>query len=521
MVQQVQAFWTGLDTRGRLITAGLGLFAALVIALIAQQGLKPSQALLYAGLEEGAAGEVIQALEARNVAYEVRGDAIYVPAPVRDELRLMLASAGLPANSHTGYELLDTLTGFGTTSQMFDAAYWRAKEGELARTIVASPHLRSARVHISQGVNTAFQRDVAPSASVSVTTASAAMTPDQARALRFLVASAVPGMTPEDVSIIDGANGLVLGPDETQHPAGQTADRARDLRRNVERLLEAHVGPGRSVVELSIETVTDRETITERRIDPESRVAVRAETEESRSSSTDSRAQGVTVASNLPDGDARAEDGAAENTETLTRQNTNYDMSETLREVERGPGAIRRMTVAVLIDGVEEPQADGPPVWRPRNEEELETLRGLVASAVGYDESRGDIITLESLRFEPAPALGTEARSGLFANSDLDLMTLLRWGFLLAVLAIFILFVLRPILRAAREGNAPRSDDLLALDPAIAADDGVQRFDAHDPAAPLGTPDDPVARLRRMIEERQDESAQLLRHWMEDRKERS
>ena len=519
-MQQVQAFWTRLDTRGQLMVAGLGLGAVLVLMLIAQQGLKPSQALLYAGLEEAAAGEVIQALEARNVTYDVRGDAIYVPAPDRDELRLMLASAGLPANSHTGYELLDSLTGFGTTSQMFDAAYWRAKEGELARTIVASPHLRSARVHISQGVSTAFRRDVAPSASVSLTTSGAAMTADQARALRFLVASAVPGMTPEDVSIIDGANGLVLGSGDARQPAAQTADRARELRRNVERLLEAHVGPGRSVVELSIETVTDRETITERRIDPETRIAVRAETEETRSSSTDSRAQGVTVASNLPDGDAKAEGGAAENTETLTRQNTNYDMSETLREIQRGPGAIRRMTVAVLIDGVQEPQTDGTLAWRPRTDEELETLRGLVASAVGFDESRGDIITLESLRFEPAPGLGTEARSGLFANAALDLMTLLRWAFLLAVLAIFILFVLRPILRAARQDSGLRSDNLLAPDPAMPAGDGVQRFDAGDPTAPLDTPDDPVARLRRMIEERQDESAQLLRHWMDDRKER-
>lgn len=517
-MQQVQAFWTRLDTRSRLLAAGLGLGAVLILLLIAQQGLKPGQALLYAGLEEAAAGEVIQALEARNVPYEVRGDAIYVPTSNRDELRLMLASAGLPANSHTGYELLDTLTGFGTTSQMFDAAYWRAKEGELARTIVASPHVRSARVHISQGVSTTFRRDIAPSASVSVTTSGAAMTPDQARALRFLVASAVPGMTPEDVSIIDGANGLVLGAGDAEQPASQTTDRARELRRNVERLLEAHVGPGRSVVELSIETVTDRETITERRIDPETRVAVRSEVEESRNSSTDSRAQGVTVASNLPDGDAGAEGGAAENTETMTRQNTNFDISETLREIQRGPGAIRRMTVAVLIDGVQEPQPNGAPTWRPRTEEELETLRGLVASAVGYDESRGDIITLESLRFEPVPALGTEARSGLFANSALDLMTLLRWAFLLAVLAIFILFVLRPILRAARH-DSPRPDNLLAMDPAMPPDEGVQRFDATDPASAVDPTEDPVARLRRMIEERQDESAQLLRHWMDDRKE--
>ena len=111
-MQQVRAFWTTLDTTRQLLLAGLGAVAVIVTVFIAQLGLQPAKALLYAGLEEAAAGEVIQALEARNIAYEVRGDAIYVPSPARDELRLMLASAGLPANSHTGYELLDSLTGF-------------------------------------------------------------------------------------------------------------------------------------------------------------------------------------------------------------------------------------------------------------------------------------------------------------------------------------------------------------------------------------------------------------------------
>jgi len=151
-VQQVRAFWTTLDTTRQLLLAGLGAVAVIVTVFIAQLGLQPAKALLYAGLEEAAAGEVIQALEARNIAYEVRGDAIYVPSPARDELRLMLASAGLPANSHTGYELLDSLTGFGTTSQMFDAAYWRAKEGELARTPSWPAHICVRRVSRSHRV---------------------------------------------------------------------------------------------------------------------------------------------------------------------------------------------------------------------------------------------------------------------------------------------------------------------------------------------------------------------------------
>ena len=269
----------------------------------------------------------------------------------------MLASAGLPANSHTGYELLDSLTGFGTTSQMFDAAYWRAKEGELARTIVASPHLRQARVHISQGVNGAFRRDIAPTASVSVTSQwRATGTGTGAGGAVSCGNRPCQGMTPQDVSIIDSANGVVIGPDDSgQHSGRVGRPGARFATQRESVCLKLMLVRGVPVVEVSLEMVTDRETITERRIDPDTRVAIRSESEETRISSTDSRAQGVTVASNLPDGDA-AEGGAAENTETQTRQSTNFEISHTLREIERAPGAIRRMTVAVLIDGVQEPQ---------------------------------------------------------------------------------------------------------------------------------------------------------------------
>ena len=127
--------------------------------------------LLFGGLEARAAGDVIAALDQRGIPYDVRGGAIYVPTAQRDTLRMGLASEGLPTNGSQGYELLDSLSGFSTTSQMFDAAYWRAKEGELARTILASPHVRAARVHISTSATRPFQRDQAPTAAVTVTTA--------------------------------------------------------------------------------------------------------------------------------------------------------------------------------------------------------------------------------------------------------------------------------------------------------------------------------------------------------------
>ena len=306
----VLSFWKELGLRRQIIAvaATVAMFAAVLG--IARMATAPGMALLYAGLEGAAAGEVIQALDQRGIRYQVQGDAIYVDASLRDQTRLQLAAEGMPAMSMAGYELLDSLSGFGTTAQMFDAAYWRAREGELARTIVSSPHILSARVHIANPVGQPFRRDVAATASVSVTTRGGALSPQQAMALRFLVAAAVPGMRPEAVAVIDGSGALV-GLADDRAGAGAGNDRAAELRRNVERLLAARVGPGRAVVEVNVETVTDRETIVDRRIDPESRVALSTESEERTATSSDTRSPGVSVASNLPDGDAAGPPGQA------------------------------------------------------------------------------------------------------------------------------------------------------------------------------------------------------------------
>lgn len=524
-LEQLLSTWNALEPRRRIIAvvAALGVFAA-VLAL-ARIATTPGMSLLYAGLEGAQAGEVVQALDQRGISYEVRGDAIYVDSSQRDETRMALAAEGLPASSSTGYELLDGLTGFGTTAQMFDAAYWRAKEGELARTIMASSNIRFARVHISQGTTQPFRRDQHSSASVTVTPAGAGLTPQQAQALRFLVSSAVAGMRPEDVAVIDSNGGMIVA--EETGPNAQTGDRQELMRHNVERMLEARVGAGRAVVEVNIDTVTERELITERTVDPSARAAVSQETEQRNNTSSDSGGAGVTVASNLPDGQAGNNSGQSQSREQTSRERTSWEVSQTSREVERQPGAIRRVTVAVLVDGVRTIDANGNLQWTPRPEEELAALRDLVASAVGFDEARGDVITLRSLQFEPLPTdLGTAGSTSWLAM--LDLMGLIRLGALALVALILALFVLRPILKGSGSAGggsvgALEEDDvmsgfapMIAMSPALTgeidADFGGGGGESEEQA-------DPVERMRQLIAERQDETMEILRSWMEEPEE--
>ncbi|MEX3316353.1 flagellar basal-body MS-ring/collar protein FliF [Sulfitobacter sp. PS-8MA] len=540
-MQQLLNVWFGLDLRRQItvILATVAMFAAILA--MSRMATAPTMTLLYAGLENGAAGDVVRSLEQRGITFEVRGGSIFVDAQERDQLRLTLASEGLPANGNRGYELLDSLTGFGTTSQMFDAAYWRAKEGELARTIVANPHIAMARVHIASTGSNPFQRGITPKASVSITPTGGAATTAQAKAIRYLVASAVAGLSPEDVAVID-SNGALIGQTDDAVPAIGGDDKAQILRDRVQRLLEARVGFGNAVVEVSVDTVTESEAIRETRFDPESRVAISTDTEERTNTSSDAGGGDVTVASNLPDQEGGGgEASSSQNNET--RERINYEVSETEREIIRAPGAIKRVTVAVLVN---EPMATndaGEMVTQPREEAELSALRELVSSAVGYDEARGDIITIKSMSLQNIAPSGTVAGTSLLDRLDLDLMAAIQMAVLAIVTLILGLFVVRPVLSRAPDketSNIPAmppssvgaSDEVANLG-SLSGDIASDSYDLPDPGDRAGTEaelpalagppamggDEPVDRLRAMIGDRKEETVEILRSWLEDKEE--
>jgi len=554
-VQQIKNVWAGLDTRKRLIIVGSTVIMILSVLALSRVASTPTMKLLYAGLESGSAGDVVRSLEQRGTEYEIRGGSIYVPVNQRDELRMTLASEGLPANGGRGYELLDSLSGFGTTSQMFDAAYWRAKEGELARTIVASPHVTQARVHIANTGSNPFQRSVEPTASVSLVPLGSPISPAQANAVRYLIASAVTGLDVENVAVID-ANGALISSPEAVATSGSD-DRSQSIRERVVRLVEARVGQGNAVVEVSVEIVTKTESIREKRIDPESRIAISTDVEE-RADSSSNQSGEVTVASNIPDGDAASGDGAKANN-TSTRERVNYEISETELQITRGPGAIKRLTVAVLVNGITSTNEAGASEFTPRSEEELSAMRELISAAVGFDANRGDVITMKSMELPTIEPQGTIVSNSFMDNIHLDAMALIQIAALAIVSLILGLFVIKPILankapQGALEGTEPLSDlpqlggDMMS-NPSMGMgmgmaltgeiDDGsAGQFDTMGgigdmggmggmgdgmgglPALGGGT-ENPVDRLRSMIGDRQEETVEILRGWLEDSEEKA
>lgn len=519
IISNLTLAWASAEPRRKamLVLGAVGL--VVVLTLFARIVTTPTMSLLYSGLDSSAASGVIEGLDRQGVTYDVRGDAIYVPSDVRDRVRITLAGEGLPAAGAAGYELLDGLSGFGTTAEMFDAAYWRAKEGELARTILASPRVIRARVHIAQSARRPFEAAAPVTASVTVSTSSGALNRQQAEAIRFLVASAISGLSLQNVAVIDQENGVILKTGEPEGKGGATDDaaaQAEALRLSVIRLLEARVGGGAAIVEVVVDTARDSETIRERVLDPESRIVIHTDKEES----TDAEAgdsSGVTVASNLADGDVNGGDQSSRQA-SRTRERVNYEISETVRESIRPAGSVRRISVAVMVDGIRTVGADGVEVWAPRSEEELTSLQSLVEGAVGYDEARGDIVTLQTLEFSEIASQGTTASSGVMAVLTSNAMAIIQILTLGIVALMLGLFVIRPILSVNSVPQEELAD--MRYDAANAyPSGGAQADDIFFPSGEMidgGALDvDRRALLETAITEKPEEATKLLISWLD------
>jgi flagellar M-ring protein FliF len=514
------AILRSLSMRQKIISGGAVLATLFVLGVIAQQVSKPSLSLLYADLEPQTAGEVIARLDNMGVAYRVQGGAIYADAARRDALRLELARDSLPRQDVVGYELFDNLNSFAMSSDMFDTAYWRAKEGELARTVLAMPNVRAARVHIGQGAGRGLTARRQPATASVTLTAEPPIDSRRAQAVQYLVALAVPGLKPEDVAVIDTQGGLLAGPgldDRTSPDASGELGRAAALKSDLLSLLEARVGPGNVRVNVALDVETDSVSRTERRFDPDGRV-LRSTTTSDRSDQSDGTTGAVTVASNLPEGAGGSGNQSSERSETT--ETMRYEISEILTTTESLPGRVTRMSVAILLDHKREVADDGTVSYVPRTDDELETLRNLASAAAGLNAERGDVLEINTLEFDrpeaaemvTLPGVGErfiDQHGGRLAQLSILSLLALGLGFL----------VVRPLMRAARGGVGTPPPALIggALEPMSLTDgsDSNAQSRVDNQAGGLGLPaPDPKAQLTDAVGENIDDAAALLSSWL-------
>lgn len=475
----------------RLIAMGL-VGAAIVVSLLLglSFAMQPQYRPIAMDVTASEASSMMNSLEQAgfNPKVSVDGTMISVPEGDLARARMALAEGGMPASGAAGWELFDNTSGIGMNSFLQRVNRARALEGELARSITTIDNVDMARVHLVLPERETFSQDRAePSASVIVKTRRGlTMERRQAIAVRNLVAAAIPGLSAERVTVLSNSGDTILGEEDPSTGAGIAMTRVAledRYARNIESILSARVGAGNVRVRVAAELATAREVVVSQSFDPDQQIARRVESESDKSNSTEGGQDAVDVANNMPGVDnGNGAGGNRTENRTKTRDATDYEIGSTRSERITEAGGVKRLSVAVLVNGT---TVEGE--YTDRSAEEVEQLLALARSAIGFDEARGDVVTVESLRFIDDAGYftedqGTDLVAVLAQNSGMILRGLIA----LIALGLMLLFGLRPYLRKVGELEANAALSNAAGDKA-----DPMRGDAS-PAAPGAADGNPV-----------------------------
>jgi flagellar M-ring protein FliF len=458
---------------------GVGVLLIVFFIFLATRLSGQSYGLLYADLDLKDSAQVAAKLDAMNIPYQVVGDGSTIKVPVDQvaRLRLTMAETGIPHGGSIGYEIFDKNDALGTTSFQQGINEMRALEGELEKSIDAINLVEQARVHLVLPKRELFSRDKQePSASIVLKIRGAApLGKQQIAAIQNLVASAVPGLKTTRISIIDQAGNLLArgnGDPNDGYTASSNAEEQRvayeqRVGRSVEDMLGQSLGPGHARVDVNSDMDFDKLTVTSESFDPDGQVVRSTQTV---NDEHENAAQGdapITVQTNLPDGASTQGNSAGPGKDHAkrTEETTNYEISRKTTSQTRETGLVKRLSVAVLVDGTYALDAAGQRSYLPRSAEELDKLKKLVQSAIGYDEKRGDQVEVVNLRFVQPEEAGGEPPPLLFGLSKEDVFRATETLVATVVAILFILLVVRPLvtrmLESARE-TALASQRMLA-----------------------------------------------------------
>lgn len=430
-------------------------------AFVAMPGSAGPMGYLFTDLEPAQAQAIADKLQAQGVAFQLSPDGTAVLAPQERLAELRMTLAGDRLGGKMGYEILDQEQPFGTSAARSRLNETRAIEGELSRSIESLDLVSKARVHIVMPERALFASEARPAtASVTVKT-NGRLGGEQVQAVRYLVAAAVPQLSPEAVSVIDQTGALLARSGESGAAGAASADERQAavegrLRQQIESLLEPIVGAGKVRAEVS--ALIDRDQTREEAslVDPDRQAIAHQVTVEStdRNDEQGAAATATTVSAQLPDAAAipqmPGERRTADRSETS--EDVTYDNSRTTTVRVKSPGEVKRLTVAVMVDPGEQP-LPAPQIQR---------LQRLVENSVGFDSERGDSVVVEAMKFNAAD-LAAEEEGFLSALPTDHIFSLLKL-IVLAVVAVLALRMLRPLLE--RKLAAPEP---LAAGAALAA----------------------------------------------------
>lgn len=450
---------------GTVMLGVLGFFIYLMT-----QTTGGNMALLYSQLDPAEGAKIVDKLESMGIPVEIKGEgtSIYIPSDKIARARMDLAQEGLPGGGTVGYEIFDRNDLLSTSSSMIDINKLRALEGELAKSIKTISGVASARVHLVLPKREVFSKDkTPPSASIVLKMKGASkLSSTQVQSIQYLVASAVPSLPSDKISIIDDkGNLLAKGTEGEEGVQGLLLKQETKLKyentlaKSIEKLIEKTVGEGKVRVEISSEMDFDQVTINSEKYDPEGQVIRSTNNAEEDSASQEGADQTVSVQNALPQNQPAAAGNANGNKSKRNEENVSYEISRTVESHRKEVGSIKNLSVAVLVDGTYK-TVEGKSTYTPRTKEELDQIKLLAQTAMGYKSDRGDKIEVINMPFAradlPEEADQTKPNSWL---GQMDMTRIIELAVLAAVGILILLMVVRPIILRVLENSEAVNKD--------------------------------------------------------------
>ena len=533
-----------LAIMGAVLFLMVGMFIYLITRLAS-----PQMALLYGNLETQDSTAIVAQLQAQNIPFEMRagGTQIFVSSAQAGQLRLSMANQGLPSSGSIGYEIFDKQGSLGATNFQQNINKVRALEGELVRTIRTISDVRDARVHLVLPQRQLFQKQqTQPTASIFLKMRGAMrLDTNQVNAIQHLVAAAVPGLLPRSISIVDDKGELLARGYEGDlaNTPGLVAQRADERRRAfearmqrvVEKLLEKSIGFGKVRAEITADMDFDRITTNEETYDPDGQVVRSTNTVEQSSSQKDQEPSPVSVNANLPDGAGVGGDQATRNaSDTRTEEVVNFEISKRVVNQVRDTGIVKRLSIAVLVDGAYELDANDDRVYRARTKEEMDMLASLVKGAIGFDQNRGDVVEVINMRFADAELPPPPKLDLFFGMEKQDFLKVAEMLVILILAILVILLVVRPLISRAfealpgamssmAEGGRMIADQAQLAAGALAAppspDGAVPEEDMFEELIDIDRVEgrvkaSSVKKVGEIVEKHPDEALSIVRNWL-------
>jgi flagellar M-ring protein FliF len=455
----VQGFFNFVKSLG---AARMAAMAAVTLALIGffsflmVQMTTPQMVPLFTDLSLDDSAAIVKDLDRQGIAYTLKNDGaiVMVAHDKVARLRMKLAEGGLPKGGGVGYEIFDKSEALGATTFIQNINKLRALEGELARTISSLDRVQAARVHLVLPDRPLFSRDkIDPSASI-VLRVRGTIDPAQVRAIRHLVSSAVNGLKPQRISVVDETGKLLAdGAAQDASDGSVTDDRKaayeKRMRDQVETIVSSVVGPGHARVELTADFDMNRITETSDKYDPEGRVVRSSQTREEQSASGGGAGGAVSVGNELP-GSGKSDGGGSSDQNRKSEEIVNYEISRITKTEVIEAGRVNRISAAVLVDGTYSKNDKGEVVYAPRPKEEIDRIAALVRSAIGFNSKRGDQVEVVNLRFAGTTPVTIGEPGGWMSYLQFSRDDIMRYAELgvMSLLGLIVLFtVVRPLVR--------------------------------------------------------------------------